>query len=57
MSKGFVMKIKNKLSIGLLALVLMGCTAPKPPPEPFGTPFPINPTDLKNEAGNAVKKK
>lgn len=57
MSKGFVMKIKNKLNIGLLALVLTGCAAPKPPPEPFGTPFPINPTDLKNEAGNAVKKK
>ncbi|MBK1781615.1 hypothetical protein JHL22_10325 [Advenella sp. WQ 585] len=51
------MKIKKKLSIGLLALVLTGCAAPKPPPEPSGTPFPINPADLKNEAGNAVKKK
>ena len=51
------MKLKNKLSLGLIALILVGCTAPKPPPEPTGTPFPINPTELKKEAGNAVKKK
>lgn len=51
------MKLKNELSIGLVFLFLAGCAAPKPPPEPTGTPFPINPTELKKEAGNAVKKK
>lgn len=43
--------------MGLIVLLLAGCAAPKPPPEPTGEPFPINPVMLKNEAGNAIKKK
>lgn len=57
MSERFCMKLKNKLSMGLIVLLLAGCAAPKPPPEPTGEPFPINPVMLKNEAGNAIKKK